>query len=538
MKNKLLAFFEYFVVFVGLSATYIFSVPGSDNYYFTADYENTLSSIWYNSLHYGNGRLAGNLLGIWSSINFVSAFILVALLLTVLIFAINKFFFDGNALTVFPIAMLIAFPHEKLLSSVYIEAATVANYVFPVVLVFLCLCLLKFKKSSKIQPIYALATFILAAIACLCSENTTILIFTLAVLCLIYEKIKNRKISLVNIFFAAGSIVGGLGMILIPKLAKSESELDFYRSFASSPLAVVKQCVVNFSTFSDVLASFALPIAIISAGVIVALLKHSSASRRTKTILISCLSAVPIEFAVYAVFSQNSPYSIYMFSVQTVCTIAYAAVLVISLLTLKKSEFKTVFLGVCILVLFSVAPVMIVNICGYRTFYHTYMVLVAFAAYCAKYIYSQLHTEIPEKFPKATVKKACSAALAFVFVIGCSNLFIQSVYNYNCYVDRTQSIVRQINDRCKCIEVSPLPCGSQVCEDDFPSLLNSLVYKLKLPDDYNMENFKVVTFSAQGGYDNSYSIVSQNPLTATLNAFKNIKYKNVSVFYEMIDELE
>lgn len=534
MKKRLLSFVEYLIVFISFSCMRFFSVPGSDCYFFSRDYENTLQSILHNSLFYGNGRLLGNIFGIGLTLNYKYTFLVIAFSAVLLIYAINKFFFNNDWRAVMPLSFAIILPYKYIFCSVFGEIATMENYLTPLILVFFVLCLLKYSSKSKFPALYSLFIFLFAAAACLFSENTTITIFVLSVLCAAYNYLINKKISFNNILFIAGSVIGGIAMFMIPHLTNTSDNLDSYRGVADGIVSIIKQSIVNISIFSNLFAGYYLPLTIITIGMIIALIKFSDVKRNIKVILISILATAPIEFVIYINYSDFSPYSTYMYSLQAVYVALYAFTLFISLILLRKSKFKTTSLLVFILTLFTIAPLLIVNICGNRTFYQTYILLISFSIYLIKEYYPLFRDKFPKKLFNKTVIPYITASLMVVFVGLNANLFIQSVYNFDYYVVRTNHIAEQIDNREEFIEVPPLPCRAICGEDESPSYIENILYKVKLEDGYN-PIVKVVKYN--GAYsDKYYDIMESNPISATIYAFQNRAYKNPMIIDTLINK--
>ena len=72
---------EYVTVFLGFLLMYLFMVPQSDVFLFAHATDGSPYSVISYSLEYGNGRLLGNIIGIYLSGRFESAGFVVSLML-------------------------------------------------------------------------------------------------------------------------------------------------------------------------------------------------------------------------------------------------------------------------------------------------------------------------------------------------------------------------------------------------------------------------------------------------------------------------
>lgn len=528
-KNKLLSFFEYAVIFVCSCISFFFVVPSSDNFYFSRDYENNLASIWWNALHYGNGRLLGNLTGIWFILNYRFIFIFTALTVTLLVYFFNKLIFNGDYRSVMPLGIVLIFSNVRIMGSVYREMAVLGNYVVPVVLILAALCCMKSTSDKKNSILRTFGIFFFTFSSCLFSENTTITVVLLTVFSAVNRYLNDNRIKFSNIILLLGSIAGGLTMYLIPKATASAEKLSFYRGVAGGAVGILKQCVVNSLTFADIFSSFLVPVIVISLCFIVIVLKNRRIQKSRKAALVSCLAASPAEFVLYSLYSHYSPYSVYMFCLQTVFVLLFTVSVILSIASMEKTHFRTVCIGFMVLIILSVGPVMIVNLCGCRIFYVANIIIIAFAACLLKEILPIISDVLPNIKLSEKIMKTGTGVLAAVFIFISGNMFIGSVYNYNYYVIRTQNFAEQIKNRDPVVEVSTVPCIAYTEEDELPSLLCGMVYKLNLPEDYSF-SFKVISFGGKEDYSGRYyNLLEMNPFSATVFAFRHLEYENVLI---------
>lgn len=528
MVKKRITFFEYLITFLGFSAMYFFILPDTDVFLFSRDYENNISSIFNNALHYGNGRLLGNMIGFAFSMNFFYAFLVVSITLTAIVILMNSFFFNGNYKTVMPLALAIAFPCTGFLSEVYFAFPSFVNYVIPFVFVFASLCLIKSQKNKLIS---AFLIFVFSAASCLFSENTTVSIFTLSILAVVYYCICEKKLNILNFSFVAGTSVGGLVMILIPKLFETTSNIESYRSKADSISAVITSALAAFSMFADIFSRLFIPLIIISGVFILLIKKESRAPESLKTILCITLAFFPVEAFFYTMFSQYGPSSTYFFIFQAGLVILYAVALFIAILYLNNSVFKKLNICLYILTLSSFGPILLAYMYGWRTFYIPYIVLISYDIFLLKEAKIYVLEHVLNKVKDTKTSKSFAFVLSFCFLCLSFTVFIQSVYNYNFYVTRTQIISETVSeDDTKEIKVPVLPCRGISCEDESASI-GWLMYKT------NKKNNIVVAEKIYCDQSQRYSeILNSNPLSAAIAAVKSLEFKNDQYVFDLLSK--
>ncbi len=526
-KSRIITFAQYIIMFCGFALMYFFMLPNSDVFFFSADYKNVLPDLFNNALNYGNGRLLGNFIGFFFSLNFTYAFILLALMLTALVYLVNRLFFNGNPYTAFPVALLVALPSSEMMSEVYFQLPSAVNYVMPMVFILISLCLIKSENALKHKHLYGVLIFIFTTLSCLFSENSTITIFTLAVLYIVYNLIyKNKMVA--ALYCLAGTVVGGLLMAFLPTLTNSSSNLDYYRGTATTLMTTVTLAIASFSTFADVFSKFFVLIIVIS-GCMIFLIRNSVVKRKTlKKLVIYYLVFFSIESVFYALLSQNAPSTIYLYIAQLALVILYAASLFIAILMVEKRRIRTLLIELYILMLSAVGPMLFVNQYGYRTFYLSYFVILCIALYLITVIKPKFKELI--KINKVTVKRFTASISCMVFICFSALVFMQSVYNYDFYVVRMQYIASQSNEAAEEIHVPFLPCRAISCEEENPTLIQSVLYKK------SSSQIKIMSSNSCENSDDYQNILNSNPLSNLIFAVENIEYKNPAFFNSLFEK--
>ena len=206
----------------------------------------------------------------------------------------------------------------------------------------------------------------------------------------------------------------------------------------------------------------------------------------------------------------------------------YAVVIFICLLCLKKSAFRLILIELYILILFSIGPLLIVSKYVYRTFYLTFILLFVFACYLLKEVAKHLSPYLTKDL-KVTFKKVVPVVFATAFVFLSMNIFIQTSYNYNFYVVRTQYIAEQVNMDAETIYIPTLPCKAIVCEDEHPSSLSDIIYKTSAKSRIAEQNMVYCE-----NIDSYNAVLSKNPVSSILYSFSNLQYKSPHTIFSLI----
>lgn len=197
----------------------------SDDYQFASRGLHTLSDIYYYCLHYGNGRLFGNVGNILLLNNAVVRAVIKAGTVTALILILP---FCGNcrknSAWLFSF-MLLAGVSATMFSQVYTWTSGFQNYVPPVLL--LLICYLFWRDSEKGLWIKAVLLLLCAFSSQLFVEHSSIANLAAAILALIFSG-KNKKRRVLALCWLSGCILGGAWMILFPRIFE-----DFYQFTAA-----------------------------------------------------------------------------------------------------------------------------------------------------------------------------------------------------------------------------------------------------------------------------------------------------------------
>ena len=128
---------EYAVVFFGFFMMFFFAVPQSDIFLFAHATDGSFASALQYSVNIGNGRLLGNITGVYFSSHFALVGLITAATLTLLVLLLNRIFLEDNVYTILPLALLVAFPSTGMLKECYYLFSAFCNFVIPIVFVLI-----------------------------------------------------------------------------------------------------------------------------------------------------------------------------------------------------------------------------------------------------------------------------------------------------------------------------------------------------------------------------------------------------------------
>lgn len=539
-KNKIITCTEYILVFLVLSAAFFFMIPQSDVFLFARDTNRDFLSVFDHSLNYGNGRLLGNIIGVGLSHYFEIAFLTVALTLVFLIALLNKLLFNNKAYTVIPIALLVVFPSSGMISEAYYVFPAFCNYVMPCVLFLLSFVVLKSvleenNKKTVSEILSALVLLISGVSSCLFSENTTLIILTFSVLQIFYTFIMRKNVKALQVVYTLSVFLGAAAMFLIPKITGTAQKMDHYRSVEIS----VSRFLASFVRFSEVICNLSFIMVAVSVALVYLCIKKTKLNLTIKIIQVSFYGL----FCFGSFFIRDfETADVYFSRINFVAMVAIGIYLVFAVITVlavvdKKLRFELMLM--IVLLASSVVPMLFVNQYGFRTYYLTAILLLIFALYIIKigvdesgdFISRIVKAEAAQKTKR--ISCMCSAGL---FVMLGAFLFIQTVYNYDLYVLRTDLIQEQIGSienlsTDEYIFAFNLPFEGISVEDEFS--FNNVMYDI-LPG--RPENMRVVSVSDNLFFEDVRILLEGSFFNALKIAFDNLEYKNPLLLLERISQ--
>ena len=523
-KDKFIIFIEYAFVFGVISLAYFFMVPQSDVFLFARATQGGLSNVLEYALYYGNGRLLGNILGMLFSNYFEFAFLVVSIGCTLIVYLINKLIFNNNSHMVILLAILVAFPSSNLISETYYLFASFCNYVVPCIFLLISLNLLKnlanYRNNIYVVIVKCILLGLTGTMSCLFSENTTAVVLTISVLQLAYSIIIKRKVLLAQLVYLISTFVGVCIMLLIPTVTSTSQKMDHYRGVEIS----LSRIIANFVKLSEVLCNFTFVIIVLSVALIYLCLKKTNINSKIKAAQISYFVCFSLLSIVLSDFETRDIYisRVNMVSMLSVIIYFVLAVWVIFSIAEKKLCIQLIFFG--IVLASSIVPMMIVTQYGYRTYYITMLIIVVFSLYVIKLSQvKKAFAKIPLEWRSIKTYFGICSGTVFLFLgIFC---FVQSVYNYDFYIIRTDMVQEQLDENKETgiddyVEVFTLPCEGISIEDEYVNLVFDVI------DGGQPAKMKTVGILDCKSADEILAILDSSFYVNLKFAFENLEYKN------------
>ncbi len=220
------------IVFVIIFLSYLYialvSEPTVDDLtYMDLDLDSFFDGLSY-CLHYGNGRLLGNLFGVYLSRIYIFQIIVKAMLPCLIIILVSRLCDFKYKFTYFlQTIMLIILPTE-IFSQVISWTSGFANYIIPVLIMLVNLNLFKYANEENVNR-YKYIFFFTGLIGQLFVEHCTVINIAISFVLMIYlKREKNFKVKIIYPWFIS-SVIGAGIMYIIPKIFSSDGLVESYR---------------------------------------------------------------------------------------------------------------------------------------------------------------------------------------------------------------------------------------------------------------------------------------------------------------------
>ena len=421
---------QYLLVFLGFALSYTFTYPQYDVLIFTRDFSGNFVNVLREALYYGNGRFLGNVLGFYFSHHFTAAIFVTAFFLTVTVLLAVLLFFDGNGKYIFPVAILIAFPAVGIIREVYSMIAAFSNYAVPFAFALLSQFVVKRIKGGGSKALYA-PLALSSVCVCLFSENTTVVMLCAAVIFLIIDLFDSKKASIANAVNLISTAVGALIMFLIPRLTHTSEKLSDYRGYVTEPQALIYNALSALHSFARLAAQYLLIYIVISL-LMLFILHKAKTAKGVKIFLSAVLILFPIMSALALCFSDTANrYSIVFLALESVYMLSVFATAIIS----KQKRIIVSTVAAIILLGNAVAPILIVNHRGDRTFFTTFAILMCYALW--------LLAELKPNFAFSRCAKIISPIVYSAISL---MMLILTAQNFAAYAYRTDYIAQKLTE--------------------------------------------------------------------------------------------
>lgn len=530
-NNRKILIVEYAGVLAGFLLMYLFILPQMDVFLLSRYVDDTLRGAVNFSLYYGNGRLLGNIIGVYFSNHFVFATIIISVVLTAIVFLLNSILLDNSPYTVFLFALFIAFPSIRFLQEVYYAFACVANYVIPMVFllasVYVCTQTVKTNiiRFRRQKTILFLVGSLSAAASCLFSENTTILAVVIAIAMVVYFYLGKQTGDPSYLWIQLAAIAAGTAvMFLIPIITKTSGNLSGYRQITTELTELIRNVLFSYFLFADIFNHLLLLLIVFSFAMILLLCKQKRKVPYLTNLQLGIFVAYPLLCFCLNQTDSNTPlsYVTMLKLADAALTTLYAANVIITVFLVEDKVLRLQCILMSVVVVMSVAPMMVVTASGERTYYTTFVAMTVFAVILIRQL-------LPEGFAKimktSEFRKMTTGISAGCFAMLSAVLLLLGLYNYDFYVIRCEDMAETITvgrqQGVDIVQKEPvLPFSPSSMESHSDKVL-FLAF-----DENSRIDTETIALTAWDHYDYYRNEIVKNPFEALRFAFENWEYKD------------
>lgn len=230
-RNKNISFIILAILFIYISIiAYITPLSVVDDLNFLALSKKESSSIYIEALHYGNGRILGNIVSMLLCKYIYIRVLAKALIITgIIILSWVLFEIKSVPARCWTCIAFFIMPGD-LFDETLTWTSGFSNYFPPILLFFLCLYILKiYNKGKKYLSILDLTALTICSISNqLFVEHMSLMILLVSFYIMFYA-LKKRRYMLPFIIWTISSLIGACIMLLINNKYKQYSELSSYR---------------------------------------------------------------------------------------------------------------------------------------------------------------------------------------------------------------------------------------------------------------------------------------------------------------------
>lgn len=456
----------YSVLFVFLSFLCVLSPLISDDFEFADLALTSVRSLLPYALYYGNGRLFGNLTGVFL-INYpIVCAIMKAATFCALIYLLPRVICvsEKSRALIFAMApFLILGANPDIMGQIFTWTSGWANFVPPMVIGLFCFYLIRSK--NRFSPGIAILITVLGVLGQLYVEHATVVQILLAI-CLLFHyhkqgcTVKFRY----TLYWLIAGICGAALMFAIPKIFFLEGNRTAgYRTFHISDL------ITNISgSFLFALNTFEQCSALLSVFSVFGILSNqgrSPLSIAKKAVYL----LVPVFLGIFPYLNVDSGF---LATVKHGFVLLYIVLLLTDIILIKDRQKKISILWLCILAMISTAPFLIITPFGERCMYLSYILLCIAALIGVQYSLENHVINIK------ALRSICHGATAAVCIILTFSLI--KIHHYDNIRDRY--IRQQIAEGQSQVTIFDLPTRYS-----FNTYLPDLYYYDQQPRDVKFE---------------------------------------------------
>lgn len=391
-RNNYLELGLYFVFFVLFSIIMFFSPHTVDDTFYDHLNLSNFFDILHFSAGYGNGRVFGNMLGIYLCKTRIGASIIRSLMVSLLIFFIDRILIllcNGKRMFVI-ISLLILTVGSKIFGQAYSWISAFSNYFSPVLITAICVYLiLKHFNEEKINKILLIFVFVIGCAGQLFSENSSLNSFLIAIMLLIFC-IKEKKNLYLSLAYFLSTGLGAFIMIILRQFCKDDRSpyysVDSYHQNLNGIKDLIYRIVLNTARYLKWFSQCkGLLFVIAIVGIIIIL--NSNMNLLKKIISTIGLCTYPAFCMLYSWSNnfKNENAVLYYAAVSAVLFFLYFISLIIIGLSFDK-KIRFTYFGIFVYSIVISAYLLILSPISSRCFFYTYCCLVVLTIFMIKQI--------------------------------------------------------------------------------------------------------------------------------------------------------
>lgn len=422
-KSKCRRFFLFICVFLFMTFVMLCAPMVSDDYEFAAkDFSSPADLLDY-VLHYGNGRLLGNVSAL-TMVRFpVAAAIGKALVVAWVVFLLPAVLGMEHIGAYIASFLLLIGINDDVFGEVYAWTSGFGNYLPPIWITLLILYLIQVYPKAKPPVLKGLlcgAVFVLGVAAQLFVEHTTLINILLACILAARELFsKKKERALICCIWAVACVIGAAAMFAIPKVFYLEhNRSEGYRSVhVNSILAIAFSAVKNVMRFAVGYLGFMG--CILSGGALATVLLTKDGREKKWNKLFVWICTVSLFYQIVSIGASAEKWygqlAVIHHVLSAVLVIPPLFVWMIAAWKLESRDLRNKILCMLGLAFAALGVLLIVSPVPTRVIYQSYIYIVAAFLLIGR----EISAHLPEKTKQYIFKGLCILMAVLILVLGC-----------------------------------------------------------------------------------------------------------------------
>ncbi|MBQ8227926.1 MAG: hypothetical protein IJZ88_02830 [Clostridia bacterium] len=434
-----------------------------------------------------NGRYVGNLIVLALTRSNVLKSVVMAFVLTGIVYLIEKII-DKNWAFTFAAITLLLMP-SQVFSQAVVWTSGFSNYSVSIffTLIFIYYFLKKNPNDIKgIMNVLHMAIFLVLGVICtLIVEHLTIYSILLGAFALIFGFVKYRKMFLPYMGYFVGCIIGTIYMFSNTAYVSISNESDGYRTMAGSFMSLIKTAVINYGTEiydGFFMSNVVLNIAFAFIGVLIYSDMKICLKNKTLVLCKTCLVIIVLYAVLSIIHFLISVLNINIMLIKVLeggFTIVAGVALIAFLLIVSFTHKKVFIFSFYVLsILCLLAPLFVVTPVGGRCFMATYVLFIILLGEMIKLLSVKKKEALCQRKVVPGCKAVTAGCLAFFF------MFFGTIYKAD--RERLENVKCKVEKGEKTIMIDELPFSSYIwCGNPIEGTIWAERYKMfyGLPDD-------------------------------------------------------